>query len=70
MIRRALERGKTSGRVDDNEEVIKKRLVSNLAEIDYIVEYYRNNTKLIDVDSEPTPSKVFESILPLFGKEE
>lgn len=49
MLARLLERAKTSGRVDDNEETIKLRLNTFHELTQPAIEYYRDNEKLITV---------------------
>lgn len=49
MMARLLERAKTSGRVDDNEETIKLRLNTFHELTQPAIEYYRDNEKLITV---------------------
>lgn len=49
MVQRLLERGKTSGRNDDNEEAIKKRLVTYEQSTRPIIEYFRSIGKVREV---------------------
>ncbi len=49
MVERLLKRAETSGRADDNEETIKKRLVVFEEEVAPIVEYYKAKGKLSQV---------------------
>ncbi len=46
MTARILERGKTSGRADDNAEAIKKRLNTFHEQTSPVVDYYSNIGKL------------------------
>lgn len=46
MRRRLLNRGKTSGRVDDNAEVIEKRLKTFHEETEPVVRLFKQNYKL------------------------
>jgi len=49
MTARLLDRGKTSGRVDDNEETIKKRLVTFHNQTQPVVDHYTAQNKVIKV---------------------
>ena len=51
MTKRLLERGKTSGRVDDNEETIKKRLETFHNQTKPVVDYYSSKDKTCKVIS-------------------
>ena len=51
MVERLLGRAKTSGRVDDNEETIKKRLTTFHNHCDKVLEHYRNKKLLCQVYS-------------------
>jgi UMP-CMP kinase len=68
MTNRLLERGKTSGRSDDNIESIKKRFVTYENETKEIVKYYTELNKNYDVNSETDPNTVFEEIKKIFEK--
>ena len=50
MSSRLLERGKTSGRADDNEETIKKRLVTFHSHMQPILDHYGNKVVTIPAD--------------------
>ena len=49
LLQRLLERGKTSGRDDDNAESIKKRFRTFIETSMPVVDYYRKLGKVIDV---------------------
>ena len=66
MTNRLLERGKTSGRSDDNIESIKKRFVTYENETKEIIKYYSQLNKNYNVNSEVEPEKVFEEIKKIF----
>jgi len=51
MLRRLLERGKTSGREDDNAETIRKRFRTYNEQTMPVIEYYRAQNKLAEIDS-------------------
>jgi len=62
MLKRLLKRGETSGRDDDNIESIKKRF-RTFAETSYpVVEYFRAQGKVIDVDATNTPDGVYAQV--------
>ncbi len=62
MTDRLLERGKDSGRSDDNEESIKKRLVVYEQSTKPIIEYFKNQGKMRQVDSNRLPDEVFAEV--------
>jgi hypothetical protein len=49
MTKRLLERGKSSGRVDDNAETIKKRLQTFHNETKPVIDYYKEQGKVKQV---------------------
>ena len=51
MKRRLLVRGETSGRVDDNEETIAKRLETFENQTKPVIEYYESQNKVKKVSS-------------------
>ena len=55
MTNRLLERGKTSGRSDDNIESIKKRFVTYENETKEIIKYFSQMNKNYNVNSEVEP---------------
>ena len=62
LLERLLERGKTSGRTDDTEEVIKQRFRTSNAMTAPVVEHYRSTGQLRVVDSNRTKEEVFFDI--------
>jgi adenylate kinase len=46
LMRRVIERGKTSGRIDDNAEVMHNRLLVYFSQTQPVIEYYRKNKRL------------------------
>ena len=50
LVQRLLERGKTSGRADDNEESIKKRLETYHNESQEVIDHYKEKGKVIEID--------------------
>jgi len=59
MLQRLLERGKTSGREDDNEESIKKRFKTFEDTSMPVVDYYRKLDKVVQVDSTKLVDEVY-----------
>jgi adenylate kinase len=51
MTERLLNRGKTSGRVDDNEETIKHRLNTFHQITQPVIDYYGQQKKLVEVSN-------------------
>merc|ERR1719378_815364 len=71
MVQRLVNRGKTSGRADDNEETIKKRLDTFAAATAPVVAYYKEQGKLFEVEraiAESSPDAVFNKVCELFDK--
>ncbi|KAF5303183.1 hypothetical protein FQA39_LY10096 [Lamprigera yunnana] len=60
LVKRLLGRALTSGRADDNEETIKKRLHTFNTHNEEVVSAYE--CKIRRIDSEPTPDVVFQQI--------
>merc|ERR1719447_347688 len=62
MTKRLLNRGKTSGRVDDNEETIKARLATFHQATTPVTEYYDSIQKLYAIDAERDPEAIFADV--------
>ncbi|CCM06078.1 uncharacterized protein FIBRA_08325 [Fibroporia radiculosa] len=60
MLKRLMERGKTSGREDDNEESIKKRFRVYKEQTMPVIEYYNNAHKVATIDATATIEEVHE----------
>ncbi|XP_049821997.1 adenylate kinase isoenzyme 1 isoform X2 [Aethina tumida] len=60
LVERLLGRAKTSGRVDDNEETIKKRLKTFHDHNDQIVEAY--TAKLKTINAQRSPDEIFKEV--------
>lgn len=60
MEARLLERGKTSGRADDNEESIRKRFRTFVETSMPVVDYYEKQGRVVKIDATPTPEEVEE----------
>lgn len=61
MRERLLNRGKTSGRADDNEESIKKRFRTFVETSMPVVDHFRSEGRVVKVDATASPEKVYES---------
>ncbi|KAI1345253.1 uridylate kinase [Xylariaceae sp. FL0016] len=58
MERRLLERGKTSGRADDNAESIRKRFRTFVDTSMPVVDYYEKQDRVVRIDATPGPDEV------------
>jgi adenylate kinase len=63
LTKRIMLRSQISGRADDTEEVIKKRIEVYEAQTKPLLDYYRKQGKLIAVDGMGTIEEVFEKIV-------
>jgi len=61
MVARLLNRAKTSGRVDDNEETIKKRLVTFHKHSEPVIDYYKD--KCAKIVALAAPDDVFTEVV-------
>ena len=68
MLSRLLERGKTSGRADDNMESIKKRFQTFVETSMPVVEYYRKQDRVVEVDSIKPADEVYAEIKEAMNK--
>ncbi|XP_077549837.1 uncharacterized protein LOC144162967 [Haemaphysalis longicornis] len=66
MKSRLLQRGETSGRVDDNEATIIKRIKTFHEESEPVLEKYKSMVK--KVTAEDDPDKVFEAVVPVMDE--
>jgi UMP-CMP kinase len=66
MMTRLLERGKTSGRNDDNEESIRKRFRTYIESTQPIVDHFRKLGKVRDVNSNRDEDSVFADVCKYF----
>ncbi|WRT69152.1 uncharacterized protein IL334_006136 [Kwoniella shivajii] len=62
LLERLLERGKTSGRDDDNKESIVKRFRTFEETSMPVVDYYRKSGKVVEIDSSPAIDVVYEKV--------
>ncbi|XP_061168023.1 UMP-CMP kinase-like [Saccostrea echinata] len=61
-VERCLSRGKTSGRTDDNEESLKKRIKTYNESTMDIIEHYRKLNLVSEIHAEKSPEEVFEEV--------
>lgn len=61
-VERCLSRGKTSGRTDDNEESLKKRIKTYNESTMLIIEHYRKLDLVSEINAGNSPDAVFEDI--------
>ncbi|ESO98837.1 hypothetical protein LOTGIDRAFT_113888, partial [Lottia gigantea] len=62
MTKRLLERGKSSGRVDDNEETIKKRLQTFHNQTKPVIDYYSQQDKVAHIKAEGSVDEIFTEV--------
>ena len=63
LVNRLLNRGRTSGRSDDNnEEVIRARIIEYHKKTSAVAEYYQRVGKVIYIPGEGTVEEIFESL--------
>lgn len=68
MKQRLLKRGETSGRVDDNEATIVKRLKTFEEKTVPVIDYYAKEGKVIKIDASNTIDAVFKVVVVEFEK--
>ncbi|OIW34963.1 uridylate kinase [Coniochaeta ligniaria NRRL 30616] len=68
MQRRLLERGKTSGRADDNSESIKKRFRTFVETSMPVVDYYEKQGRVVKIDATPKPEAVYQETRKRLGE--
>lgn len=66
MLQRLLQRGKTSGRSDDNLESIKKRFTTFIQTSMPVVEYFDDHNKVVKVNCNEPVDKVYEHVVTQF----
>lgn len=62
MVQRLLERGKTSGRADDNEETITKRLETYYKATEPVINFYQHRKIVRKINAEGTVDEVFAQV--------
>lgn len=69
LVKRLLNRGKTSGRTDDSDEtVIRKRFAVYLAETSPVAEHYRKLGKFESIPGEGTVDEIFASLCKIVDR--
>jgi len=68
-IDRCLERGKSSGRTDDNRESLEKRIQTYLQSTRPIIDLYEQQKKVRTIDASKDVDEVFEDVKSVFDKE-
>jgi len=68
MVQRLLERAKTSGRADDNEETIRKRLTVFSEQTKPVVEHYKGVNKVHQVNGLQSIDEVFGDVCVAFDQ--
>ena len=68
MKKRLLQRAESSGRVDDNEQTIGKRLATFHQETVPVIDYYDKQGKLRRVDAEKKPDAVYDDVKLILDK--
>ncbi|XP_056600292.1 UMP-CMP kinase [Triplophysa dalaica] len=68
-IDRCLERGKSSGRTDDNRECLEKRIETYLQSTRPIIKQYEQQGKVHTVDASRSVDEVFADVKKIFDKE-
>uniref|UniRef100_A0A8C9WJA2 UMP-CMP kinase n=1 Tax=Scleropages formosus TaxID=113540 RepID=A0A8C9WJA2_SCLFO len=68
-VDRCLERGKSSGRTDDNRESLEKRIQTYLQSTRPIIEQYQQQGKVRTVDASRSVEEVFADVKRLLDKE-
>lgn len=61
-VKRILERAKTSGRVDDNENSLKKRFQTFYNETMPVIDYFKERDLVKVINAIPEPDEVYESV--------
>nr|XP_054949253.1 UMP-CMP kinase isoform X2 [Pan paniscus] len=68
-IERCLERGKSSGRSDDNRESLEKRIQTYLQSTKPIIDLYEEMGKVKKIDASKSVDEVFDEVVQIFDKE-
>uniref|UniRef100_H0XPB7 Cytidine/uridine monophosphate kinase 1 n=1 Tax=Otolemur garnettii TaxID=30611 RepID=H0XPB7_OTOGA len=68
-IERCLERGKSSGRSDDNRESLEKRIQTYLQSTKPIIDLYEEMGKVRKIDASKSVDEVFDEVVKVFDKE-
>jgi adenylate kinase len=68
LIKRLLQRGETSGRADDNLESIQKRLAIYTSESFPVIQYFGQQGRVREIDSNQSVEEVTQQVTKLFGQ--
>jgi adenylate kinase len=69
LVKRLLNRGKTSGRSDDtNDEVIRKRFAVYMNETSPVADHYKKTRKFFSIKGEGTVNDIFSSLCEVIDK--
>lgn len=68
MRQRLLNRGKTSGRADDNEESIKKRFKTFVETSMPVVDYFEKQGKVVRIPASKAPEEVYRDVKRRMGE--
>ena len=63
LVKRMINRGKMTGRADDNEETIKKRLEVYHNQTSPLRDHYKNKKKYVAIDGNKEIERIFEDIV-------
>ena len=67
MTERLINRGKTSGRADDNAESIKKRFKTFEETSMPVVEYFEKQDKVVNIKAVKSPQEIYEEVKKSLG---
>ncbi|KAL6716272.1 bifunctional uridylate/adenylate kinase [Lecanora helva] len=67
MTERLINRGKTSGRADDNAESIKKRFKTFVETSMPVVEYFEKQNKVVKIKAIKSPEEIYEEVKAQMG---
>ena len=68
MTERLINRGKTSGRADDNAESIKKRFKTFVETSMPVVDYFEKQNKVVKIQAVKGPDDIYEEVKKLMGE--
>lgn len=68
MTERLINRGKTSGRADDNAESIKKRFKTFVETSMPVVEHFEKEDKVVKIKAVATPEEIYDEVKKSMGE--
>ena len=68
MTERLINRGRTSGRADDNEESIRKRFKTFVETSMPVVEYFEKQNKVVKIKAVRSPDEIYEEVQKQMGE--